>query len=135
MALNPDIALQAGANVPQMDLLGSVTKAQNLLTAQQAQKASEAQTQTTLAQLPGVQADVTQKVRDEAARKFVADNSDKVSRINAKDGKREYDYMGMSNLLASAGYFDNPSDAASPIPRKNAKLSGIICEKSIFVTP
>jgi len=123
MALNPDIALQAGANVPQMDLLGSVTKAQNLLTAQQAQKASEAQTQTTLAQLPGVQADVAQKVRDEAGRKHLADNADKFYRIDAKTGKRTYDFAGAGISLAQNGFVDQAqSFIAKDLANRSAEL-------------
>lgn len=127
MALDPSIALQ-GNKVEAPDIgkiIGNVTNI----------KAQQAQTATTEAALPGVQAESDLKVRAAAFKKWQTDNAKNFVTIDSS-GAKKLDHTAFVNDAANAGFWTEAqavaaSDLANDQAAQSIKTSGIANADSI----
>lgn len=107
MALNPNIALQAGQGVPQLDLMGAAQKGLSLVDLmQQVQMRPELQRQqlsTAQTAEAGAKLLNEQTARELAARKRLAEIARVNSKVEPKTGKISLDHNTIASIAASEG--------------------------------
>jgi hypothetical protein len=103
--LDPTISLKAGTQTP-LDPIGSIQKAQGILTGAQQLQNLRAQEEATRAgtRVTNVQAQTAE--RELQAKRWLEQNSRRFMRMSSKTGARELDYSALTAAMAEQGFSD-----------------------------